>query len=198
LSPTKIRIWGIFGIILILFSIGFAALPLIPNSSLDVIRITVRQRALEERIVKDALTLTYQPSSRVQAVSELQNTLPVWEQVQNGLMNGDTSLGISPNQPSDTKLLLLQAQSDFVNMDTSARQILAHPSPVDATQLSIILQHEQSYYTTMAHVDSLSEDHILWITRLYFGIGIAISIVLLLIWIRFFRTIARKNEEKET
>lgn len=196
MSHSKIRIWGIFGIILIVFTIAFAALPLFPSSALDVIRITVRQRALEERIVKNVVVLAYQPESHVQAVSELQNTLPTWEQVQNGLMNGDQSLGISANQPDDVKLLLLQAQSDFVSIDTAVHQILAHPSQVDPTQLTIVLGHEQAYYTTMAHVDTVSKDHITQITRIYFGIGMAISLVLMVIWIRMFKEVMRLSNGK--
>lgn len=197
MSHDRIRIWGVLGIILILFSIAFAALPLLPNSSLDVIRITVRQRALEERIVKDVLTLACQPTSKVQAINELQTTLPTWEQVQVGLLNGDASLGISPNPPEDINLLLLQAQSDYMSIDTAIHQILAHPSTVDQLQIAIVLQHDSGYYTTMAHVDMLLEAHVQFVAKLYFGFGVAISIGLLLIWMQFFRKMIRIDKEHQ-
>jgi MFS superfamily sulfate permease-like transporter len=198
MSHIKTRIMGIFGILLILFFIAFAALPLIPNSTLGVIRIIARQRTIEQLIVKDVLILAYRPTSEhVQAISELQNSLPVWEKVEAGLQNGDDSLGISPNLPPEVKALILQAQSDFTSIDTAAHQILAHPSQVDQTQLLIILQHERAYSLTLFQVSSLFEDHIHAISQVYFGIGVAISIGLLLIWIRFFRALLRAEREKE-
>ena len=91
----KIRVLGIFGIFLILLSIGFAALPLMPNSTLDLIRTIARQRTLDEQITKDALILAYRPTAEhVQAINELQSSLPVFEGVNAGLENGDQSLGI--------------------------------------------------------------------------------------------------------
>ncbi|OLD63409.1 MAG: hypothetical protein AUF65_02420 [Chloroflexi bacterium 13_1_20CM_50_12] len=198
MSHTKTRIWGIFGILLILFSIAFSALPLIPNSTLGVIRIIARQRAIGQQIVKDVLILAYRPPpEHVQAISEIQNALPVWEQVQAGLQNGDSSLGISPNLPGDIKLLLLQAQSDFTSVDTATHQILAHPSPIDQTQLSIILHHEHGYSLAMFQVSDLFESHIRGISQIYFGIGTAISVGLMFIWVTFFRKILRLEREKE-
>lgn len=198
MSHGKIRVLGVFGIILILFSIAFAALPLLPSSTLGVIRIIARQRTLEQLIVKDVLILTYRSSGdRVQAISEIQNALPTWEKVQAGLQNGDESLGISSNLPGEINLVLLQAQSDFTSIDTATHQILAHPSQVDQTQLSIILQHDHTYSLDMFQMSDLFESHILSISRIYFATGTAISIGLMLIWIRLLRALLRAEREKE-
>jgi hypothetical protein len=169
-----------------------------PNSTLSVIRVIARQRTIEQLIVKDVLIMAYRPTAdHVQAISELQNALPNWEKVQNGLQNGDADLGISSNLPSDIKLLVLQSQSDFTSIDTSAHQILAHSSEVDQTQLLIILQHERAYSLTIFQVSSLFEDHILGVSRIYFGIGVAISVALLCIWIRFFRAMLKNDITRE-
>lgn len=198
MSYRKARLWGIFGIILILFLIAFAALPLIPNDTLGTTRIIARQRTIEQLIVKDVLILSYRDTAdHVQAISELQNALPAWEQVEHGLQNGDASLGISPNLPPEVKLLVLQAQSDFTSIDTAAHQILAHSSPVDQTQLMIILQHEHTYSVTMFQMSDLFESHIQVISRVYFGFGVAISLGLMAIWTRLFKEILRLKKEEE-
>ncbi|HEX3640213.1 MAG TPA: hypothetical protein VHV10_02865 [Ktedonobacteraceae bacterium] len=199
MSHGKAQTLGIFGIILIVLSIAFASLPLIPNNTLGVIRLIARQRTIEQQIVKDVLILDRPAGNYIQAISELQNSLPAWEQVQIGLQKGDDSLGISPNLPADIKLLILQSLSDFASIDTAARKILAHPSPVDQIQLTIILQHEHGYSLTMFQVSGLFEDHIHGISQIYFGIGTAISIGLLIIWICLFRALLKRipKEEKQ-
>ncbi len=196
MSHGKVRVLGVFGIILLLFLIAFTALPLMPNSTLGVIRIIARQRTIEQLIVKDVLILAYRPTpEHVQAISELQNALPTWEKVQAAFQHGDAELGISANLPPEVKLLVLQAQSDFTSIDTAAHQILTHSSPVDQTQLLIVLQHERGYSVTMFQVSGLFEDSILFVSRIYFGVGTLISLGLLYIWIRFFRALLKKERE---
>src|SRR5690348_13944705 len=107
--------WGL-GILLLLVMLAFEALPLMSNTTLGTFRLMTRQRVLEQRIVKNVLVLAYRssPDDHAEAISEHQTTLPIWEKVQNGLRNGDVSQGISPNLPGDIRLLLIQAQPDFV------------------------------------------------------------------------------------
>jgi hypothetical protein len=145
----------------------------------------IRQRSLEERIVKNTLILAYRasPDERAEAINELQNTLPTWEKVQTGLRNGDASLGISPNLPTEVKLLLAKIQPNFASIDTSARKILEHPSSVDPVQINIILQHSQLYYLTMAQASDAFQESILNNARIYFSVELAIGIVLILMWI---------------
>lgn len=198
MSYRKARLWGIFGIILILFLITFTAFPLMPNDTLGTTRIIARQRTIEQLIVKDVLILAYRNTAdHAQAVSELQNALPAWEQVERGLQNGDASLGISHNLPPEIHLLLLQAQSDFTSIDTAAHQILAHPSNVDQTQLMIILQHEHAYSITMFQMSDLFEGHIQVISKVYFGFGVAISLGLMAIWVKLFKEILRLKKKDE-
>jgi hypothetical protein len=198
MSHGKVRILGIFGVLLILISIGFSMFPLLPHDTMSVIHLIARQRTIAQLVVKDTLILAYRPADdHVQAISELQNALPAWEKVELGLQNGDTSLGISPNLPGDIKLLLLQAQSDFTSIDTSAHYILAHPDPIDQTQLSIVLQHERAYSLTMFQVSNLFDDYIHGMSTVYFGIEVAISVGLLILWIRLFRALLTHTEAKE-
>lgn len=181
------RALGGLGIFFFLVMLLFEALPLMPSNTLDTFHLAARQRVLEEHIVKDILILAYRssPDERAEAISEMQTALPVWEQVQNGLLHGDQSLGISPHLPGDTKLLLIQAQPDYAYLDAAARHILAHPTPVDQTQLTIVLQHNQGYYISMAQAVNVLQDDIYNVARVYFVIELGIGVLLMAIWIAF-------------
>lgn len=186
------RILGWFGIFLLLILLAFEALPLMPNSTLNTFHLVARQRVLEEHIVKNILVLAYRPQDEhAEAISEIQTALPVWEQVENGLQKGDTVLGISPRLPQDMKLLLIQAQPDFVYLDAAVRKILEHPSPVDQTELEIVLQHDQGYYIAMAQVVNVLQDDLRSMVIIYFSIELIIGIILMTIWISFLISINR-------
>lgn len=182
---SLMRVMGSFGIVLLLIIIALEALPLLNNTdSINIFHLVARQRVLEERVVKDALILAYRasPDEHAEAISEMQTSLPTWEKVQNGLQNGDGSIGIPQNYlPSDLKLLLTQTQPDFTYLDAAARKILAHPSPVDLVQLSIVLQHDQGYYISMAQVVNSAQDHIQGAARIYFSIELIVALILLIV-----------------
>jgi len=192
---------GWLGVFLFIVSIAFEALPLMHSNALGTFHLIARQRVLEQRIVTDVLILAYRPQEEhAEALSELQTALPVWERVQKGLMNGDDTLGISPNLPSNIKLYLLQMQPDFSYMDTAARQILAHHSPVDPDQLAIILQHEQPYYLSMAQAVIVFQDDVDNAAKIYFSIELSIGIVLMSMWITFllsFRSLTKGQNSKQ-
>jgi hypothetical protein len=200
MSRGKARILGIFGIIAILLSSAFTAIPIIPSNALNVVRLIARQRTIEQIIVKDCLLLAYGTSSeRIQALSELQDNLPMWEQVETALQNGDASLGISSHLPGDISTLVLQAQPDFTSIDIAAHHILSHPSPVDQTQLAIILQHESSYSVTIFQLNGVYDAYLQEMAQVYFSIGVGVDIILFFIWLRFFRALLKhipKEEEK--
>ncbi len=181
------RALGWLGVFLLLASLAFEALPLIPRNTLNTFHLAARQRVLEEHLVKDIFMLAYRTDSddHAEAISEMQTALPAWERVQNGLLNGDASLGISPNLPGDVKIMLLQSQPDFSYLDAAAKRILAHPSPVDPTQLTIVLQHSQAYYLSTGQAVSLFQQDISDTARAYFEWELGIGVSLMLIWISF-------------
>jgi len=192
-----IGILGWFGIFLLVVSLLFESLPFMPDNTLNTFHLAARQRVLEEHIVKDVLILAYRPSpdEHAEAISEMQTALPVWEQVQVGLQNGDASLGISPHLSGDVKLMLLQTQPDYTYLDAAARHILAHPSPVDQEQVTIIMQHNQNYYISMAQTVNVFQDDIYNVTRIYFGIELGMGILLIIIWIVFMRSMRKRRGE---
>lgn len=184
---SLMRIMGTAGIILVLIIIASDALPIISNTnSISIFHLVARQRALEERLVKDTLLLTYRSSTdEAEAVSEMQTALPLWEKVQNGLYSGDPSLGMPQRLPSDLKLLIVQAQPDFFYLDSAFHHILAHPNPVDPVQLTIVLQHNQSYYLAMEQVVNNAQDHIQEGAKIYFSIELIIALIALIIALTF-------------
>jgi len=187
MSPNKIRILGGFGIFLLIISLAFEALPLLPNNTLNVFSIIALQRTLGQRVAKNALVLAYRtsPDEKAEAVGELQNVLPYWEKVQSGLAHGDPSLSIPAHLPSDISLIVLQSQPDFAYMDTAAHKVLSHPSPVDPVQISIILQHDNAYFLSMVQITNLMQQHIQSAAQMYFIIELCIGIGIMIIWIVF-------------
>jgi hypothetical protein len=132
---------------LLLALAGTHFLPLIFNEP-DIINQTALQSTRAQRIAKDAMILTYRPSSeRAQAISELQNTLPVFEAQQ-------TKLQTLTN--SDLHLLVSQSQSDYTSLVTATKILLNQPDgTTNMTQLQIILDHERTYSLLMSQLASL-------------------------------------------
>lgn len=191
-----IRIIFIVGIVFLALIVASDAWPLFSSSSMQFSRRAIAQRGLAERITKNALIIVCGDKSlRAQSIGELQVTLPGWERVQRGLLNGDAELGLSQDVPGNIKIVLLQARGDFSAIDAAARAILAHPdNPANATQLAIILDHEQEYYLAMASVADLWQDNIVAISKIYFGVRLAIGLILISSWILL--PILHKQERK--
>jgi hypothetical protein len=145
----------IFGasIAFLLLLAGFQAV-ILSFSEADILRQATLQSMRCQRIAKVALLLQGHPDEniRVQAISELQNTLPVWETQQARIL---------AFKSSDLSLLATQSQPDFIVIDAAAKVILAHPkSQADPTQVSIIVQNEHDYSVLMTQLTSLLQQHI--------------------------------------
>ncbi len=149
-------------LLLLLILFGFLGIWVLYGSAANVMSLVGVQRARAEHMVKDVLVLEYRSSSteRTTAISELQDTLPLWEKTQQGLQVGDTSLGLPRHPPADVLLSVIQAQSDFVPMQVALQNILAHPTHIDPTQLQIVLDHERGYYVTMSQTNALWQQQI--------------------------------------
>lgn len=123
-------------------------------SEAEALRQLTLQSTRSQRIAKIAQALAGDPgdSLRAQYISELQNTLPVWEQEQTRALK---------YKSSDLYLLATQAQPDFASIDAAAKTILAHPKDqVDPVQLTIILQKERNYTVLMTQAATLLQQHI--------------------------------------
>jgi len=182
------RTIAIIGIIVLLANILLEVLPVLPNSlvtTVSTIHRVNQQGALAERIDKDVLILAYRPDAEhAQAVSELQVTLPVFEKIQIGLQNGDSSLNLPMRRPADVQLLLLQTQSDYAAIDAAAQSVLANAGPpVDQNELAIVVQHERPYFLAMSTVAKIWEGHIEDNALGFFWTELWIGIILMILWI---------------
>lgn len=154
------RIALITSVCLLVFLELFLTIWVTGGSASSIINQSGLQRARVQAITKDVLILAYRPG-HIQAISELQNTLPAWEETQNGLMNGDPALQLTSHIPDDVKQLVLTTQPDFTSIDTAAHYILDHAAtPIDAIQVDIIVSHEHSYTLAMTQVVNAWQQHI--------------------------------------
>jgi hypothetical protein len=116
------------------------------------------QRARSQRIAKDVLILSGQPTDeeKAAATNELQLQLDGWEKTQVGLRQGDPDLHLPHSVPADVALVLNQAQPDYIAITTATKAILAEKEkPPDPVQVDIVLAHERAYYLAMSQVIAL-------------------------------------------
>lgn len=143
------------------------------------------QRARSQRIAKDVLILSTHPTdeSRAQAISEMQNMLPGWQETQTGLQQGDPALGLPHAVPDNIQLILTQAQPDYNAMLVAAKAILASPDkPVNSIQVTIILAHELKYYLAMSQVETLWQQQIdAWRWQFFWTASVVLVLIMVLI-----------------
>lgn len=177
------RVWKmiqkIIFIVRIILLIGLFAFFLTPlfKQPLVTLNNASLQRARSERIAKDAMILQYRPASEwPQAISELQDTLPLWQQEQ-------TSLAGFPD--SQVQLLVLQSNGDYTAMTQATQNILDNSGKsMDPIQTSIIIAHEHNYEVTINQAYTLIQQDIA-IQDVQF-IGIELIIVILSIALTVF------------
>jgi hypothetical protein len=143
------RVTFVTTMVLLALLVAVQLLPLAYNES-SIISQAAFQSTRAQRLSKDAMVLAYRPvSEHAQAISEIQNTIPAWEQEQGYLLD---------RHNADIESLILQAQPDFVAMDTATKKLLSHPS--DQTQAIIIIQHERNYSLLMQQVSALIQNNL--------------------------------------
>jgi len=171
-----IRRMGVFGICLF-FAIGaMETFPLLPNNTLDTFRLLGQQRSLGLRIIDNAYVLGYRPiAEHAQALDAIQKSIEPWEQEQKILVSGGFS--------DDINLLLLQTQPDFSSIDSAVHIIIRNPGNIDPAQLTILATHENNYFIGMSLALSLYQDKIHSLTLSYFGIQLALTVMLLGCWL---------------
>ena len=191
-----IRIVDVAGILLVLVLSGFLALPL-DNREFALVSQVGLQRTRAEVIVKDVMVLAYRPESEhAQAISQLQLALPIWQQVQDALINGkgNRSLGIPANAPGDVALQVAAAQPDYSAILVAAQTILTaatNNNPVDPIQVDIVMQHERDYVLMMSQVSTLYQQHIDDFNVQIYWIRLGIALALLAIAVGFLVVVER-------
>jgi len=164
------------------------------------------QRARVGRMTKDVLLIVNPstPTTFTQSVSELQVSLPLWERAERGLQVGDTALGLPAHVPSDVLLLVVQAQPDYVAMDTAFHNILAKPDDNTVNldiQAQIVLDHEVKYYPLVSQINGLWQQRIAAIhTHVYDILMFMLAGVTCLVIVNFVGMMrwAKKVKKKES
>ncbi len=126
-----------------------------------VINIAGRQRMLSQRITKASLALSNPASAaaRAQYLSELAESLTLWEESHAGLQRGDPAQGL-PGTSSPAVTALSEAmEPDYVQMRDAARRVLANVrrAPTDAAalnnDLALILATEPAFLRYLPTLD---------------------------------------------
>lgn len=135
-------------ILLLIILAGFQALPVFQDNSAEVVNDAGLQRTRCQIIAKSVYVLAYRPKAEhAQAVSDLQTTLPLWQQEQENLTSSVTS---------DVLPLLQDARSNYLAIAAATKAILAQPdqSP-DPIQIDIVANSNRDYTRTMNQVNIL-------------------------------------------
>lgn len=171
--------------------------PLASGNDLQVLSQVSSQEWSSQRIAKDALIMqSGTPFQRIQAVNELQTTLPEFEATQRAMQNSTLSV--------DTQVLFASTSTDYTAIDTATRAILVHPDQAaDPTQVRIITDHTDPYFSTISQIASIAQQRILLRTQWLFGIEITLCgiVFALEVWRlvaieRLVRDLAKQENQK--
>lgn len=157
-------------IILVLLGVCQYA-PLTSGNDLQVLAQVSSQQWAVQRIAKDAMLMQSGSAfQRIQAVNELQTTLPEWETTQRSIQGSALSV--------DVQVLFASTATDYTAIDTATKAILAHPDQAaDPTQVRIITDHTDPYFTTTSQIAAITQQRMLVRTQWLFGIEIALSAI---------------------
>lgn len=138
-----IRILLIFIILITVLIVGYETLIMINPESLYA-PVSTQEWACQ-KIAKDALLIQYgSGDEKSNAVNELQNVLPYFEQTQQKIMAANKS-------PNLTELVK-SGQPSYLSIDTAAKKMLNQP---DKIQLQIITDNEREFFLTQTQALSL-------------------------------------------
>lgn len=190
------RLIRLFGVILLFLLLGFQSIPVAAGIDADAINAAGIQRTRAEVFAKDALILQYRPvDTHVQAINDLQVTLPLFEQEQQAL-----AIDVRP----DVQIVAATERPDFLAIDTAVRAILARPDgPVDPVEVSIILQHDRQYVATensIVLILTQAAEHkawsLFWIETFILGCVLVMAVIFGIREERTLSNILKQSEEK--
>lgn len=202
-----IRFIVVFCLFLLLLLAGFQSIWVLAGAGTPIMLQTGLQRTRVQSIAKNALILASRPEEEhTQAVSELQNILPRFEQAQVGLNKGDTSLQLPSHVPDDIAALVVASQSDYGAIDTATRKLLVTADGhVDLLQVDIVITHERDYSLEMTAVASAWQSHIenaflqifAWEMGIVFLLLVLVLVQYILITRHMMTTLLKEAKERE-
>lgn len=161
-----------------------------------VVNVAGRQRMLSQKISKLALKIGQQKSDLYEVKQELSSALDLWKRSHDGLLFGDSTLGLSGENSPKVKSMFAEIEKNFREMYESGNAILAAKS-VDGISLYInaILDNERVFLEGMDAIvfqydrEARSKVDQLRKTEIYLFV---ISILIILLELLFvFRPLAR-------
>jgi len=176
---TCIRILEVIAILLLMFLVWFE---IVPSSSQTDERYIVNvgfQRERDQLFVNSLYTLQYRSEAeKAQALSDLQTSLLAFQQEQ---------ALVWKNPDPHVQRYMRDAQPNYLAIATAVQVLIAHPDdPVNRSELSVILLHDQHFFTSMdALVAFLKQELEVHITQLMYTKIIIESLCLLIIFLSF-------------
>lgn len=158
----------------------------------DIIQATNTQRVRGQLIAKDALILASNNTSAwPQAISELQDVEPLWQQEETYLLSLHTT---------NIKTAMVAVNADYTAMNQAIVTILARRGPADPLQVAIILQHERPFSVEMSQIATLMLQDLDGIQQQLFTFSMIIYAIVLVLTIGdplvvFIRTRAARRKE---
>lgn len=140
-----VRVLRPFGMLLLLFLLGFQSIPVWTGIDADAITAVGNQRVRAEVFARDVQVLQYRSvEMHAQAIADLQAGLPFFEAEEQALAN---------DPRPDVQIVVAAARPDYLAIQSAVQAILAQPDgPVDPIEVTILLQHDRPYLLTMNSV----------------------------------------------
>lgn len=177
LSRTMMHILASGGLFLLLVLAGFQAIPILTGDDAQYVFQAEAQKERCSLFVTSALTLEYRPiSEHTQALSDMQVTLPLFQQQQAFLLTNPLPDVQAQLQVSHAAYLAIVAAVSSVTTYTTHK--------VDQIQVNIIMQNNRDYLKTIGDLIMLLQQHEileaqhLFFIELFIEILLAIGIVL--------------------
>jgi hypothetical protein len=138
-------------VLLIAILVGFEAVPITTGSDVQYINQAALQRVRSQVFAKSVYALKYHTDGeRAQAISDLQVTLPLFEQEQAVLLS---------NSAPDVQMTVQATRSDYLALVTAIQSILTHPTTSNSIEIDIVLSHERGYLTTSNTLITMLQKH---------------------------------------
>ncbi|EAQ77925.1 ATP-binding protein [Blastopirellula marina] len=119
-----------------------------------LVNIAGRQRMLSQRIAKSALVLRDQPDQQTEALQQLRESLDLWKESHQQLLDRDAAQAIGAANSSTVLTMFAAIEQDFREIQTSARRLLESPDDeqIVAQAVANIMQREQPYLHGMDRI----------------------------------------------
>ncbi len=170
-------------VLLIAILIGFEAIPITQESDTQYINQASLQRVRSQIFVKSVYVLRYRSDGeRVQAISDLQVVLPLFQQEQSILLG---------NNAMDVQAALQNEQPDYLALVTAVQTILAHPNDPNLLQIDIVLSHERSYLHGADSLVKILQQHADELVFQLFCIEVFIEVLIVIVLVLSFFTTQR-------